>query len=161
MSKQCYRSFIRITEYTFNSNPSKFWEFVGKNRSSQSIPKTVMFNGVASININDFASLFSIHFNSVCSNSYVDYVLPSFTNFFHDLPSNYLFDLRQVEDGLAKLKYNKSIGPDGLSGIFLYAIRSSLHFPLWFQFRKILSSGVYPEIFKLSSVTPSRVTYLM
>lgn len=64
---------------------------------------------------------------------------------FHDLLSNSLFDLRQVEEGRAKLKNNKSIGPDGMSGVFLYAIRFSLLY---------LNSGVYPEILKLSSVTP-------
>jgi len=126
MSKQFYRSFIRTTESTFNSNPSKFWEFVRKNRSSQSIPKTVKLNGAASKNINDVASLFSKHFNSVYSNSHVDYVPSSVSNLLHDLPSNCLFELRQVENGLAKLKNNKSISPDGLSGVFLYAIRSSL-----------------------------------
>lgn len=65
MSKQCYRSFIKTTESCFNLNPSKSWEFIRKNRSSQSISKTVKSNGVASVNINDFASRFPKHFNLV------------------------------------------------------------------------------------------------
>jgi len=34
MSKQCYRSLITTIKSYFNSNPSKFWEFIKKNRSN-------------------------------------------------------------------------------------------------------------------------------
>lgn len=59
-----------------------------------------------------------------------------------------------MEDGLAKLKGVKSVGPDGFSGNFLYNIRSALCFLLWLLFRKSLDSGIYPEVLKLSSITP-------
>lgn len=154
MSKQCYREFIRATESTFCTNPSKFWDFVRKNKSSHSIPKTVKYNGVTSVNNTDVVNLFSKHFNSVYSDSNNDYIPSTAPYLAHDLPKNCFTDISQVENGLSKLKNNKSVGPDGLSGEFLYAIRSSLCFPLWLVFRKSLDFGVYPEIFKLSSLTP-------
>lgn len=65
-----------------------------------------------------------------------DYVPSIVTNSFHYHPSNDLFDLSQIENGLAKLKNNKSIGPDGLSGVFPYSIRSSFVFHIGFCFTK-------------------------
>jgi len=76
------------------------------------------------------------------------------SSLYHDLPSNCLLDVDQVENGLASLKGIKSIGPDVLSGDFLYAIRSSLCFSIWLLFCKSLDSGAYPEILKLNSITP-------
>ncbi|KAF0724023.1 Uncharacterized protein FWK35_00030139, partial [Aphis craccivora] len=75
-------------------------------------------------------------------------------SFTHDLPSNCSFDISDVEKGLSRLKGNNSIGPDGISGDFLFSIRSSICFPLWLLFRKSLDSRSYPEILKLSSITP-------
>jgi hypothetical protein len=57
-------------------------------------------------------------------------------------------------NGLVPLKNKKSTDPDGLSGEFLFNIRHTLCFPLWLLFRKSLDTGVFPETFKLSSVTP-------
>lgn len=154
MSKKCYRLFIKNTETAFCSNPSKFWDFVRKNRSNSSIPKVVKLNGINSSNNEDVTNLFSKHFKSVYSYVNTSYIPPFIPNLPHDLPNNCFFDLSDVMNGLIVMKNKKSTGPDGLSGEFLYNIRHTLCFPLWFLFRKSLDSGVYPEIFKLSSVTP-------
>jgi hypothetical protein len=98
-------------------------------------------------------NLFSKHFNSAYCDSNVDYIPFTVPYLDHDLSKNCFFDKTQVENGLSKLKNNKFVGPDGLSGEFLYAIRSSFCFPLCLLFRKSLDSGVCPEIFKLSSIT--------
>jgi len=52
------------------------------------------------------------------------------------------------------LSGDKSIGPDGLSGEFLYMLKSVLSYPLSFLFRKSLDEGIYPDILKLSTVKP-------
>jgi hypothetical protein len=59
-----------------------------------------------------------------------------------------------VENGLAALKNVNSIGLDGLSGTFLYNIRSVLCFPLWLLFRRSMDDGIFPSMLKISSVTP-------
>lgn len=61
-------------------------------------------------------NLFSKHFNSVYSDSNVDYIPSAVPYLDHYLPKNCFFDESQVENGLSKLKNNKSLGPDGLSG---------------------------------------------
>jgi len=72
----------------------------------------------------------------------------------HDLPSNSSFSIVDIEAGLDKLKNLKSVGPDGLSGIYLYNIRNSISFPLLLLFRRSLDERVYPSIWKMSCVSP-------
>jgi hypothetical protein len=86
--------------------------------------------------------------------SNINYTTELSQSLIHDLPRNCFFDISDVEKGLSRLKGNNSIGPDGNSGDFLFSIRSSICFPIWLLFRKSLDSGSYPEILKLSSITP-------
>jgi len=148
------QKFISSTEETFCVNPSKFWDFVRKNKSGQSIPMTVTLNGLTSKNNNEEVDFFSKNLNSVYSRSNVNYVPELTQSLIHNIPSNCFFEISDVEKGLSSLKGNKSIGPDGISGDLLFVIRSSICFPLWLLFRKLLDSGSYTEILKLSSIMP-------
>jgi len=65
-----------------------------------------------------------------------------------------LIHFDDIDDGLDTLKNVKSVGPDGLSDIFLYNIKFSLCFPLWLLFRRSIDCGVFPSILKISSVIP-------
>lgn len=144
---------IGFTKETFYVNRSKFWDFVKKNKSGQSIPTTVTLNDLISKNNNDLVDFFSKHFNSVYSCSNVNYVSDLTQSLINDLPSNCFFDISEVEKSLLRLKRNKSISPNGISGDFLTTIRSSMCFSLWLLFRKSLDSGSFPEILKLISIT--------
>jgi len=154
ISKQCYRKFIESTETNFCTNPNKFWNFVRKNRSHHDIPKTVNLNGVTSTNCIEVSNLFSKHFSSVYTHPRVLDNSSVSPHLHHDLPSNCFFYVSDVELELSKLRGNKSVGPDGFSGEFLYMLRSSLSYPLWLIFRKSLDEGKYPNLFKISAVTP-------
>jgi len=77
LSKQCYKKFISFTEETFCANTSKFWDFVRKSKSGQSIPMTVTLNGLTSKNNNDVVDFFSKNFNSVYSRSNFNYISES------------------------------------------------------------------------------------
>lgn len=70
------------------------------------------------------------------------------------LPSNCFFTINDIELGLSALKTSKSAGPDGLLGTFLYNLRSAPCFFLWLIFRRSLDTGIFPSMFKISSVTP-------
>jgi hypothetical protein len=55
---------------------------------------------------------------------------------------------------LSNLKNNFSNGPDGISARLLYKYRESIVFHLFNLFRHSLDEGVFPDIWKTSSVTP-------
>lgn len=71
-----------------------------------------------------------------------------------DLLSNVAFSVNNVFDKLSSLRGVRSIGPDGLSGDFLFHLRSVISYLLWLLFRRSLDDGIFPSIIKFSSVTP-------
>lgn len=96
--------------------------------------------------------LFLSYFNTI-------YVLPLLNNFstsfsFHNLPNNYLFNIDDVEAGLDALKNMKSVGPDGLSSIFLYSVKSSLCFPLRLLYRRFIETRTFQTSFEICFITP-------
>jgi len=99
------------------------------------------------------SSLFSSYFNSVYVPSSLS-SLPVIQFVQHILSSDCNFSVDDVKIGLAALKNVKSVGPDGLSGTFLYNIRSVLCFPLWLLIRRSMGDGIFPSMLKISSVTP-------
>ncbi|CAI6361998.1 unnamed protein product [Macrosiphum euphorbiae] len=68
--------------------------------------------------------------------------------------NNATFSVEDVLHGPSSLENVWSIGPDGLSGHFLYELRTIIAYPLWLLFRRSLDEGVFPSMFKFSSVTP-------
>ncbi|KAL4132516.1 hypothetical protein QTP88_009654 [Uroleucon formosanum] len=133
-------------------NPRSFWDFVPVHKSRNKIPHTVHFENLKSSSNESLSNLFSHYFNSV-------YVPPlsidsPSTFLCHDLPSTCSFSIDDIDDSLDTLKNVKSVGPDGLSDIFLYNIKSLLCFPLWLHFRRFIDCGVFPSILKISSITP-------
>jgi hypothetical protein len=132
------------------SNPRSFWDFFREHKSNNEIPQSIHFENLQSSGTESVSNLFSLYFNTV-------YVPPLSINhssscLFYDLPCTCSFDIDDVDSGLDALKNIKSIGPNGLSGIFLYSIKSSISFPLWLLFRRSLDSGVFLSIVKISSV---------
>ncbi|KAL4153538.1 hypothetical protein QTP88_001371 [Uroleucon formosanum] len=145
-----HHSFFNFHKYLVN--PKIFWKFMKKNNSTKDIPRTVHLNSVFSTNDKGVSDIFSKQFSSVYTQSRRDINETGSPQLFYNLPSNCFFDVYHIESGLSKLCSDKSIGPDGLSGEFLYALRSVLSYPLWLLFHKSLDEGIYPEILKLSTV---------
>ncbi|XP_025407654.1 uncharacterized protein LOC112681623 [Sipha flava] len=153
MSKNCHKKFIERTESQLCSNPKVFWKFIKKNKSCNDISKTVYFNDITSSNEKEVSDLFAKQFSSVYTEHSINHY-STISHLFYDLPSNCFFDLSFIESGLSKLSGDKTIGPDGLSGEFLYMLKSVLSYPLSLLFRKSLDEGIYPDILKLSTVKP-------
>lgn len=152
--KICHSEFLSRTEIRLNQNPRSFWDFVRKHKSGTGIPNSVSYNDVTSSGPESVPHIFSSYFNSV--------YLPNFHNHYdhgtpfshHDLPSDCIFSVDDVDAGLSALKNVKSTGPDGLSGTFLFNIKSALCYPLWLLFRRFMDLGVFLKMLKMSSVTP-------
>lgn len=153
-SKKCYDSYIKRVETSFCTNPKSFWGFVRKNKKVSNMPSTVNLNGISSVDRTSMCELFSKHFSSVFSPVDINVDISSSGGLPYELPSSCNICLSDVESGLAKLRLTKSVGPDGLSGSFIYNLRSVLCFPLFLIYSKSLFEGVFPDIWKISSVTP-------
>jgi len=80
-----------------------------------------------------------------------DFKSPDIYSF--DLPKNGSLSVDDVFQKLTELHSNKSVGPDGLPGIFLFKLKSVISYPLWILLRRSLDEGIFPHILKLGSIT--------
>ena len=55
---------------------------------------------------------------------------------------------------MRKINPNKATGPDGISGQMLLLCDDSVSIPLQIIYSNILSTSIYPDIWKLANVTP-------
>lgn len=107
-----------------------------------------------SVNPVDIANLFSKQFSGVFSapitidNSILDNI--------HDCLdiNNFKISLTELFDALTVLKINSASGPDSLPSILLNKCRYALAKPIHHLFSLSLNSGIFPEVWKVSYVTP-------
>lgn len=152
-SKKCYNNFLRHSESQLISNPRSFWKFVLKNRSNSSIPNSLHLDDIRSSGKKQIVNLFLTYFSSVYKPASSTPIPDGpFQNFF--LPSNVSFSILDIEKELDKLSTSTNACPDGLPGTFLAKIKHAIIIPLWIIFRRSLDKGVFPDIWKMTSITP-------
>jgi hypothetical protein len=126
---------------------------VNKNRSSSTIPNFLHLDNNRCSGKKQIANLFSNYFSSVYKPPFSTPIPDStFLNF--SLPSNVSITMSDIEIELDKLTTSSNAGPDGLPGFFLARIKSFITFPIWLIFRRSLNEGIFPDLWKLTSVTP-------
>ncbi|KAL4148808.1 hypothetical protein QTP88_002960 [Uroleucon formosanum] len=145
--------YLHISEFFLTFNWRDTFSNLDANLAMSTFYDALHYS-VLNTNDKEVSDIFSKQFSSVYTQSRRDIHETGSSQLFYDLLSNYFFDVYHIESGLSKLCSDKSIGPDGLSGEFLYTLRSVLSYPLWLLFHKSLDEGIYPEILKLSTVIP-------
>jgi len=91
------------------------------------------------------ANLYFSFFNSVYMPKRTNCDISNINILEYDLPHNCFFSV-DVFDYLTSLHNTKSIGSDGLFGLFLFNVRHSISFPLWLLFRRSLNDGNFPDM---------------
>jgi len=86
--------------------------------------------GITGIDEKHSANLFFSYFNSVYSSPMNNSEVSNINILNFDLPNNCYFSIQDVFTRLSSLKNVKSVGLDGISGVFLYNLRHFLYFPL-------------------------------
>lgn len=133
----------------FCSNPKSFWKFVRNARTSDGIPNTVSLEDTSVTGSMDVANLFSEFFASVYTTTTVSAFSPTSSCLSYDIPRNCYLLINNVEHSLSKLRGISAVGD------FLYNLKSFLAYSLWLLFRRSLNESIYPDLFKLSSITPT------
>ncbi|KAL4132430.1 hypothetical protein QTP88_009582 [Uroleucon formosanum] len=152
----CYEDLERRvkSESSLNSNPADYWKFVKNKRSFSAIPKEVSYRETTSTNEREVANLFSKYISSVFSDNQLNLDTSSLGIKSFDLPNNINITVENVYKHLTDLHGNWSIGPDGLSGEYIYQLKNIIAFPLWTLFKRSLEEGIFSSILKFSSITP-------
>ncbi len=58
-----------------------------------------------------------------------------------------------IHNKLCNLKSDKSSGPDDLPPVFFHGCATALTYPLYLIFNKSLSTGMFPDIWKIANIT--------
>lgn len=153
-----HQKYVDRLKNSIKSSPASFWKHVRSKRGSNSLPKDLVFNSRSSNDINVqaemFAEFFASNFNSDSSQSIASS---------DDLRSNstttasngsFSLDPYFVFNELMRINVNSSAGPDGVHPLLLRNCASILYFPLACIFNESLASGVFPALWKTSSVSP-------
>jgi len=158
-SKIVFHDFIHRSENEIISNPKYFWNWVNFNTKSHGIPNSVFLGDTIANNGAAIANLFSDYFSSVYDTSPVhssneSYIFASTYQFDLIIPNKCSISLNEVSDGLRTLMKCRSPGPDGVSGYFLANLANSIAYSIYILYNKSLEEGVFPSIWKTSSITP-------
>lgn len=135
--------------------PISFWKFVQNTRSGGGIPNTISLDDTSVTGSIDVTNLFSEFFVFVYTSTITVYISsPTLSRLLYDLPRNCYFSINDVEYGLSKLRGVSDIGPNGLPGDFLFNFKSFFAYPLLLLFKLSLDKSTYPDLLKLSLITP-------
>lgn len=149
----CYNDYVHSTEHSIHNNLKSFWNFVNSQRKAGSIPNELSYNNSTSSSGPEKANLFAEFFSSVYSkksNVIPDNLLS--TNIFNI--SNCTISISEIYSKLNSLDIYKGPGPDGIPPILLKQCSFILSRPLCIIFNLSLKTGIFPQLWKASYITP-------
>ena len=100
------------------------------------------------------ATLFTKCFCKQCTTVVTDSVLPPMVYRTINKIDTLQISVNDIVTLIRKLNPNKATGPDGISAQMLILCGDTAAIPLKLLFNNILSTGLYPNIWKLANVTP-------
>lgn len=152
-----YDSYIYLIQEKLTNNPRAFWHHVSSLRSKGGFEPRVTYKGKEHVG-SDTAAAFSDFFSSVFLSNCPDLDYGSVARNDSTSSSNLIqIDLvtqRDVEDGIKRLKPGGSPGPDNIPTYVLKGCREFLLPPICYIFNLSLSTGRYPDRWKITRVTP-------
>lgn len=154
MISECHDNYVRNTEDKLKSNSKCFFSYTKSIRKTNSIPANLSCNDDSVNDRNSACDLFARFFNSVyqCSGLTVDIFDDELTDRLR------LKDIALSEDSvnsiLSSFDCNKISSPDGIPMIFYVRLKDNLSLPLSIIFNKSLSEGSFPDLWKLSFISP-------
>lgn len=153
LRQRCYDSYINRVEGNIADNPGRFWSYVRDVKNEHDLPLNVTYNDVTSSSLSETVNLFASYFSTVyMGDGSVE--TPNY-NFRELVCINYLnFSVSEVFDAISHLPPKLVSGPDGVPAYFLKNCQCTLALALHKLFNVSLSSGEFPDFWKLSYLKP-------
>lgn len=154
--RNAFREYITKLETNAKSDPSAFWSYMKRRRQSKNIPREIRFRNVLATSAEESANLLADFFKTVFNDS-----PPTMTQ--DALNSVPAYDLHmpllnvsvdEVFRRFLDLDPSKGPGPDGIPPLFIKQCAASLALPASIIYNRSLSSGKFPEMWKLAMITP-------
>jgi hypothetical protein len=153
----CYKEYISRVENAVVDNPKYFWSYAKSlNKGSLGLPAVMNYDSTRADTGESICNLFAEYFKTtfLCTSSpsgVQNITEPAATSAnICDIEIN----PNEVLKLLKSVDLNKGAGPDFIPPILILNCAESLVKPLCIIFRRSLSEGVVPEIWKSAFVTP-------
>ena len=114
----------------------------------------LIVNNVFILNCREKANIFNEFFSKQCKLITNNSVLPTFNFLTNNRIDKISIHSSEIISLIRNLNINKASGADGISGQMLRLCDYSVVLPLKIIFENIVSSSVYPDMWKLANVTP-------
>lgn len=153
--RSAYNTYVRKTEQELKSNPYMFWTFVKNLNKDNFFPNIMTYEDQELTSPQDIVNKFASYFASNFSDSSYGLNTPSLDS----CGNNNLIYLSSItiEEVLVAIRTlsNKfTSGPDGIPSFLVRDCGSVLAEPLCIVFNLIITTGCFPEQWKLSKVIP-------
>ena len=163
---ECYKAISLAKERYLSSmgqdlaNPSTskrtYWKIINRVMNKCKAPKIppMLSENEFVINCKEKADLFANYFSLQCKPLDNDSVLPGITYHTENQLDHITITSEEILSQIRNLNKGKSCGPDNLSAHMLLLCNDTIVLPLTIIYQQILSSGIFPQIWKLANVTP-------
>ena len=139
-----------------NTSQKNYWKIINRAMNKCRAPKIPpllvnnLFILISSVKARYFNDFFSNQCTPIINNS----VLPALNFLSNKRISHLTIEIEKINLLVQNINPNKATGSDGISGQMLLLCGVSVSLPLQIIFRNILSTSIYPDIWKLANVTP-------
>lgn len=147
-----YRSYMMSQAELIRRDPKKFWKLVNDRRKTSGVPSNLRYGDNVGSDSSSSVNLLADYFQSVFSNSPGNIKPPHGPG--QERVTDFVPTRQDVYNGLLKLDVNKGGGPDMITNSILKSLASELAHPLQLLFKTSLVTGVFPEAWKVSFITP-------
>ena len=154
LSANCFNNYVHRSEIAVNNNVNVFWNFVKSLNRNKTHPSYIYHDGAFLSNSQGIANCFADYFESVYKDENCLSVDGDVSRE-HDLCLQELdISIGDVFNSLNSLAANTGPGTDAIPSTFFKSCNFIMSRILWLIFNKSLNSGVFPDVWKLSIVTP-------
>jgi len=156
-SKERYIKSLGEKLTNMNTGKKAYWNIINSFLNKCKIPRIpplLVLNKIVS-NCKEKVIVFNKYFLDQCKLFANDSVLPNFNIITNSSLETILINENQILGILKSLNVNKAHGPDNISGRMIQLCGASISLPLSIIYNNIISSGIFPSLWKSANVTPT------
>ena len=153
LKKQCYHTYITLTESSLRVNIKNFWKYVNSRKGNSNIPAEMYYNNIRCASGGEIVNLFAEYFSEMYTDRNFN-VSESVLSLGDVNLSHCSISLSAIYEKLSTLDINKGPGPDGIPPLLIRQCSFILARPLFSIFNLSLNSGIFPAFWKTSFITP-------
>lgn len=152
-----YNCYMDRIQSRIKSDPRSFWQHIDSLRSKGGFASEVSFEGKQFFGV-EAASAFSRYFSSVFLPGVPQLDVNSVKKSKQKSTAQFIhigcISMQEVETAIKRLKPKSSVGPDTLPAYIVKGCVEQLKVPIHFLFNLSLSTGIYPQFWKITRVSP-------